>query len=115
MVATAVLGALLVRRASGAATVVGPSCRGLLVGVCEWQFQEVRDCLPETPSYSQSLTAYSKHANPDPIRRRGSDGRCGARVFGHRQLRSACRSGSHDGERVKGLFNFKGAVVISLS
>jgi hypothetical protein len=51
MVATAVLGALLVRRASGAATVVGSVCGGLLVGACEWQFQEVRDCLPETPSY----------------------------------------------------------------
>ena len=26
-------------------------CGRLLVGACEWQFQEVRDCLPETPSY----------------------------------------------------------------
>ena len=26
-------------------------CRGLLVGACEWQSLEVRDCLPETPSY----------------------------------------------------------------
>jgi hypothetical protein len=52
MVATAaVLGALLVRRASGAATVVGSRCRGLLVGACEWQSSEVRAFLPETPSY----------------------------------------------------------------
>jgi len=51
MVATAVLGALLVRRASGAATVVGSRCGGLLVGACEWQSLEVRACLPETPSY----------------------------------------------------------------
>jgi hypothetical protein len=50
MVATAVLGALLVRRASGAPTVVGSRCRGLLVGACEWQSLEVRACLPETPS-----------------------------------------------------------------
>jgi hypothetical protein len=42
MVATAVLGALLVRRASGTATVVGSRCRGLLVGACEWQSLEVR-------------------------------------------------------------------------
>jgi len=46
----AVRGALLVGRASGAATVVGPRSRGLLVGACEWQSLEVRACLPETPS-----------------------------------------------------------------
>jgi hypothetical protein len=52
MVATAVLGALLVRRASGvSATVVGSRRRGLLVGACESQSLEVRACLPETPSY----------------------------------------------------------------
>jgi hypothetical protein len=51
MVATAVLGALLVRRASGTATVIGFRCRGLLVGACEWQSLEVCACLPETPSY----------------------------------------------------------------
>ena len=33
----------------------------------------------------QSLTTYSKHANPDQTRRRGGDGRCGARVLSHRQ------------------------------
>jgi hypothetical protein len=37
MVATAVLGALLGRRASGPATVVGSRCGGLLVGACERQ------------------------------------------------------------------------------
>src|SRR6478752_2158589 len=45
----AVLGTLLVRRASGAATVVGSRCRGRLVGACEWHSLEVRACLPETP------------------------------------------------------------------
>jgi hypothetical protein len=45
----AVRGALLVGRASGAATVVGSRCRGLLVGACEWQSLEVRACLPESP------------------------------------------------------------------
>lgn len=44
---------------------------------CEWQSLEVRACLPECRHTCQSLTAYSTHANPDPIRRRGSDGRCG--------------------------------------
>ena len=47
----AVLAALLVRQASGAASVVGSRCRGLLVGACEWQSVEVRACLPGTPSY----------------------------------------------------------------
>ena len=32
---------------------------------------------------------------------RSCDGRCGSRVFGHRQLRSACRSSSHDGNHLK--------------
>src|SRR6187401_1581089 len=70
----AVLGALLVRRASGAATVVGSRCRGLLVGACEWQSLQVRACRPSRRPTCQSLTTYSKHANPDQTRRRGGDG-----------------------------------------
>jgi hypothetical protein len=88
---------------------------GCWLGPANGNFKKCAIACPRRRHTCQSLTAYSKHANPDPIRRRGSDGRCGARVFGHRQLRSACRSGRHDGDRVKGLFNFKGAVVISLS
>ena len=115
MVATAVLGALLVGELQVRRQLSDLSAAGCWLGPANVNFKKCAIACPRRRHTCQSLTAYSKHANPDPIRRRGSDGRCVARVFGHRQLRSACRSGRHDGDRVKGLFNFKGAVVISLS
>src|SRR6476660_4958471 len=98
-----------------AATVVGSRCGRLLVGACEWQFQEVRDCLPETPSYMSVPDGIFQACEPltrfvAAVVTAAVAPACSviARSVAHADP-------GHDGDRVKKLFNFKGAVVISLS